>query len=111
MVQYSHNPGSYSHHHLTHRMVDHMPSFLCLLMCPLDLYIRRTFSVPALQSFAHRLKSKFPSYLWLLTMDTYQVLVAFLVRLTGTCLCNIVVRSQTEDFPCAAYSLLDSEFI
>ncbi|OSD08229.1 hypothetical protein PYCCODRAFT_1429298, partial [Trametes coccinea BRFM310] len=111
MARYSHHSCSYSHHRLTHRMVDHMPSFLRLLMRPLDLYIRRTFSAPALQSFAHRLKSKFPSYLCLLTMVTYQVLVALLVRLTGTCLCNIVVRSQTEDFTCAAYSLLGSEFI
>ncbi|KAJ3019324.1 hypothetical protein NUW54_g113 [Trametes sanguinea] len=36
-----------------------MPSFLRLLMRPLDLYIRRTFSAPALQSFAHRLKTLF----------------------------------------------------
>ncbi|KAJ2988163.1 hypothetical protein NUW54_g9201 [Trametes sanguinea] len=35
-----------------------MPSFLRLLMRPLDLYIRRTFSAPALQSFAHRLKTE-----------------------------------------------------
>ena len=106
---------SYSHHRLTHRMVDHMPSFLRLLMRPLDLYIRRTFSAPALQSFAHRLKSKFPfTYAYLLWF-TYQVLVALFVRLTGTCLCNIVVRSQTEDSLCAAYSrvpsLPGSEFI
>ncbi|OSC99708.1 hypothetical protein PYCCODRAFT_1438076, partial [Trametes coccinea BRFM310] len=111
MAQYSHHPCSYLHHRLTHCMVDHMPSFLHLLMRPLDLYIRRTFSAPALQSFAHRLKSKFPSYICLLTMVTYQVLVALLVWLTGTCLCTIVVHSQTEDITRVAYSLLGPEFI
>lgn len=52
-------PSSYSLYLGSHA------SFLRLLMALLSQYIRRTFSAPALQSFAHRLKSKFLHYLCL----------------------------------------------
>ena len=44
-------------------LVSHALLHSHLLMRPLDLYIRRTFSAVALQSFAHRLKSKSLPYL------------------------------------------------
>ena len=49
-------PWSYSSYLGSHA------SFLRLLMALLSQYIRRTFFASALQSFAHRLKSKFLHY-------------------------------------------------
>ena len=70
-------PSSYSLYLGSHA------SFLRLLMALLSQCIRRTFFAPALQSFAHRLKSKFLYYLWFICSYLLST-CSFFVSLTGT---------------------------